>query len=66
MGHTLVIIKIRFENHAVILHFPLLINYRNTPLKLPWATISSPPGPDGQSQAYENLNLEGLEPRGGH
>jgi hypothetical protein len=23
-------------------------HYRNTPLKLPWATNSSPPGPDGQ------------------
>jgi hypothetical protein len=23
-------------------------NYRNTPLKLPWATFSSPPGTDGQ------------------
>jgi hypothetical protein len=26
MGYTLVIIKIRFENHAVILHFP---HFRN-------------------------------------
>ena len=23
--------------------FPIIIKYRNTPLKLPWATISSPP-----------------------
>jgi hypothetical protein len=40
--------------------------YRNTPLKLPWATICSPPGLDGQRTPYgllilthENLNLEG-------
>jgi hypothetical protein len=26
----------------------LIDTYRKTPLKLPWAIISSPPGPDGQ------------------
>jgi hypothetical protein len=42
------------------------LDYRNTPLKLPWATISSPSGPDGQRtpnglliEAHENLILEG-------
>ena len=43
------------------------LNYRNTPLNLPGATISSPPGPAGHRTPYgllrvahENLNLEGV------
>jgi len=43
--------------------------YHNTPLKLSWATISSPTEPDGQLThglllvAHDNLDLEGKEPR---
>jgi hypothetical protein len=39
----------------MVLH--LALNYRNTPFKLPWATIRSPPGPDGQRNPY-GLQIE--------
>ncbi len=58
------------SNEKPFLSFPKYpsVEYRNTPLKLPWATISIPPGPDGKRTPYGLLRvvheLMGKQPRG--